>query len=50
MDEDPCYECLYWPIYPVADDDNTIVDCLAVYNNDGISCGTHVYMFEELLK
>ena len=37
MEESPCEECQYWPIYPCYSATRPMVDCLAVYDNDMIA-------------
>ena len=37
MEDFPCEECQYWPIYPCYSNTKPMVDCLAVYDNDAIA-------------
>ena len=37
MEDFPCEECQYWPIYPCYSAAKPMVDCLAVYDNDAIA-------------
>ena len=37
MEDFPCEECQYWPIYPCYSATKPMVDCLAVYDNDAIA-------------
>lgn len=49
MSQTPCQECEYWPIYPAKDEKNTIRNCIMSYDNDGVACGTHKYMFDAMV-
>ena len=39
LEQFPCTECQYWPIYPCHNAARPMVDCLIEYDNDAISVG-----------
>ena len=55
MEDFPCEECQYWPIYPCHSSTRPMVDCLAVYDNDGIAvddpetANSATYMYDKLV-
>jgi len=55
MEESPCEECQYWPIYPCYSASRPMVDCLAVYDNDNIAVedpdtsNSATYMYDKLV-
>jgi len=55
MEESPCEECQYWPIYPCYSATRPMVDCLAVYDNDMIAVSdpdtsnSATYMYDKLV-
>ena len=57
IEERPCTECQYWPIYPCYSFTRPVVDCLVEYSNDWISNGRNtngeassaVYMYDALV-
>jgi len=57
IEEEPCTECEYWPIYPCHNKKRAMIDCLAEYNNDFISvsredpaASSATYMYSKLKK
>ena len=57
IQEFPCPECQYWPIYPCYTPEKPMVDCISEYTNDGASTNlqnpdtesTGLYMYSKLL-
>jgi len=55
LEESPCEECQYWPIYPCYSATRPMVDCLAVYDNDMIAVSdpdtsnSATYMYDKLV-
>merc|ERR1711971_616054 len=57
MEDFPCEECQYWPIYPCYSATKPMVDCLAVYDNDAIAVSVEdpdtynsaTYMYDKLV-
>lgn len=58
INQQPCTECQYWPIYPCYNEKKAMIDCLADYTNDYIAAGkedptvdsTSEYMYERLMN
>ena len=57
IEEFPCPECQYWPIYPCYTPEKPMIDCISEYTNDGASTNlqnpdtesTGLYMYSKLL-
>ena len=57
IEEYPCSECQYWPIYPCYTPEKPMIDCLTEYTNDGTTTNlqnpnnesTALYMYSRLL-
>ena len=57
IEEHPCSECQYWPIYPCYTPEKPMIDCLTEYTNDGVSTNmespdnesSSLYMYSKLL-
>ena len=58
IEEHPCSECQYWPIYPCYTPEKPMIHCLTEYTNDGATTNlqnpnnesTELYMYSKLLN